>query len=32
MLFTIVITMIAWLIALAVVDVINQTKNYKSDE
>jgi hypothetical protein len=32
MLFTIVISMIAWLLALAVVDVIQQTKNYKSDE
>jgi hypothetical protein len=29
---TIVIAMIAWLLALAVVDVIQQTKNYKSDE
>jgi hypothetical protein len=29
---TIVIAMIAWLIVLAVVDVIQQTKNYKSDE
>jgi hypothetical protein len=32
MLFTIIISMIAWLLALAVVDVIQQTKNYKSDE